>query len=595
MNTSVNSEEIIITAMRKLAFAILAVSLSTGATAQNNPSVHQDEGRTYVNKSLPLYLQFKTSPDGKAYDLKSEQHPEDANPLYLDTEGVNYIRSKWAVDPTTGKTVKPEREVMMEVYCDGEAPSTRITLKGAPMHRSGGTTFYGKGLMMQLTASDGYAFDGSKVSSNGVSGVKQTTYTLTGKKSTYSSEITMNKEGAQNVSFESIDHVGNQEASSTKAFTVDLTAPATTMTKNGDMSGDIFSARSSFTLNPTDALSGVDFTSFAFDGGSKKYGTNVSLSSLSDGDHTITWNSEDEVDNAENMNSYAFYLDRIAPESSIAIQGDQCEGKYHFVSERSKFNVTSTDNKSGVQGIEYALDNGSFGRFSNALNLPNENGLVTVKFRATDKVNNRSSVSSKTYYLDNKAPNTAISYGAPQFFKQGELYITSNTPVTLKATDNASGVVNTSYNIDGKNETTYTSSYTVAGEGKHTLNFKSKDCVNNMEASKSSKAHVDNTGPQIYHHFSIEPVGTKQMDGATVNIYPNYTRLYLGATDEKVGNDKIEYSMNGEEFRAYSDPRTLDISELDRFTSEKVYTVQVRATDKLGNLSEETFRFAIEK
>lgn len=192
------------------------------------------------------------------------------------------------------------------------------------------------------------------------------------------------------------------------------------------------------------------------------------------------------------------------------------------------------------------------------------------------------------------APSTSITYGAPQFFKQGELFITSNTPVTLRARDNASGVTSTSYNADGGANNTYGSPFTVAGEGPHTLNFASIDCVKNQEDSKSSKVHVDNTPPVIYHHFSIDPVGTKTVDGNTVNVYPNYTRLYLGATDEKVGNDKIEYSINGEPWRPYSDPRSLDISELDKFTSEKVYTVKVRATDKLGNLSEATFQFAIE-
>lgn len=579
---------------RAIAVALLGLS-TLGLSAQSSPSVHQTEGRTYVNKDLPIYLQFKTAPNGKTYNLKSEKNPQDANPLYLDTEGVNYIRSKWAVDSATGKTVYPNREVMMEIYCDGVAPSTSITLKNASRYSTGGTVYYGKGLIMVLSPSDGYAFDGSGVSSKGVSGVKSTSYSVNGAEANYSTEVAMNKEGKQTITWQSLDYVGNLEAPKNRVFVVDLTAPSTSISKNGDQSGDIFSARSTFSLSPTDALSGVDYTSFSFDNGSKKYGTRVSLSALSDGEHTITWYSEDEVDNAEKPNSYTFYLDRTAPVSSIAIQGDLCEGRYDYISERSKFNLSSTDNKAGVQSIEYSIDGGAYSTFNQALNLPNKNGLVTVRFRATDKVNNRSSSSAKTYYLDNVAPSTSISYGAPQFFKQGELFITSNTPVTLSARDNASGVDKTTYNTDGSGGGTYSSSFTVANEGPHTLNFQSVDCVKNQEASKSSKCHVDNTPPEIYHHFSIESVGEKSENGKTVKVYPNYTRLYLGATDVKVGTDKIEYSINGEPYRAYSSPRTLDISELDQFTSEKVYEVKVRATDKLGNQSETTFMFAIER
>lgn len=577
--------------MASLAFILCGF----GVKAQNGASVHQEEGRTYVNKALPIYLQFKTSPNGQAYDLKSEQNPSDANPMYLDTEGVNYVRSKWAVDPATGKKIIPEREVLMEIYCDGLAPKTSISLTGAPSFRSGGVTYYGQGLILTLNPSDGYAFDGNSITRKGVSGVSSTSYTLNGAEASYSAPLAMNKEGAQNISYQSVDKVGNVEDANSRSFTVDLSPPSTGIAKNGDKSGDIYSARSSFTLSPSDKLSGVDYTSFSFDGGSKKYGTNISLASLSDGNHTVNWYSEDEVNNRENEQSYSFYLDRIAPESSIVIEGDLCEKNYDYISERSKFKLSSTDNKAGVLKIEYAVGNDAYATYNSALNLPNKNGLVTVRYRATDKVNNTSSTSRKTYYLDNVAPSTSISYGAPQFFKQGELFITSNTPVSLKVRDNASGVENTSYKIDNGGTNNYSGTFTVPNEGPHTLSFNSTDCVNNQEASKSSKAHVDNTGPEIYHHFSIEPVGTKSVEGKTINVYPNYTRLYLGATDVKVGNDKIEYSINDEPFRAYSDPRTLDISELDKFTSEKVYKVMVKAADKLGNQSEETFMFAIEK
>lgn len=114
------------------------------------------------------------------------------------------------------------------------------------------------------------------------------------------------------------------------------------------------------------------------------------------------------------MNTYKFYLDRIAPVSQIAIQGDLCEKSYDHISQCSKFNLSATDYRAGVQSIEYAINGGAYSTFTSALNLPNENGLVTVRFRATDKVNNRSTSNAKTYYLDNVASSTASmeSHGA---------------------------------------------------------------------------------------------------------------------------------------------------------------------------------------
>ena len=94
--------------------ALLAFVLSSYSSKAQGPAqlqhenrVYLNDGNTYVQKSLPLYLKFSTSPTGQNYDLKSKATPKYADPMYLDTEGINYVRSKWAVDPATGKTVRP--------------------------------------------------------------------------------------------------------------------------------------------------------------------------------------------------------------------------------------------------------------------------------------------------------------------------------------------------------------------------------------------------------------------------------------------------------------------------------------------------------
>ena len=80
-----------------------------------------------------------------------------------------------------------------------------------------------------------------------------------------------------------------------------------------------------------------------------------------------------------------------------------------------------------------------------------------------------------------------------------------------------------------------------------------------------------------------------------MNVYPNYTRLYLGATDQKVGTDKILYSIGKGKLVPYSSGSSLDISELNTFLKNKLYEVNVQAIDKLGNKSEKTIRFFVGK
>ena len=156
------------------------------------------------------------------------------------------------------------------------------------------------------------------------------------------------------------------------------------------------------------------------------------------------------------------------------------------------------------------------------------------------------------------------------------------------------GVQATKYGIDGGAMNDY-NEFTIPNEGPHTIQFAATDNVNNQEAQKESKCHVDNTPPVIYHNFSIEPTETKDKGGETLNVYPNYTRLYLGATDEKVGTQDIFYSIDGGALTPYSSPQTLDISELNRFGKKKLYEVRIVAKDKLGNESEKMIKFYIGK
>ena len=61
---------------------------------------YQNDGKIYANKTLPIYISISTSPDGSnPIVLDTPDNPSDGSPMYFDTEGVNFIRSKWAIDP----------------------------------------------------------------------------------------------------------------------------------------------------------------------------------------------------------------------------------------------------------------------------------------------------------------------------------------------------------------------------------------------------------------------------------------------------------------------------------------------------------------
>ena len=544
-----------------------------------------DDGDIFVQKELPLYLKFSTTPGGQDYNLKAK-NPAYGEPMYLDTEGPNYIRSKWAVDPETGRTAQPQQEVLYEVNADGLAPVTSLRFLNAPKYISGGTTFYGKDLSFILTPRDG------------VSGVKGTQYALGNGYSDYSAEVKASKEGAQTLYYYSYDFVGNAEKTKSSAFTVDLTAPKTQYEVVGiNKNGDILAPSAKVKLTSTDNLSGVRTTFYTFDGGGARvYGGPVNVGGLSDGEHTIKYYAVDNVknmeggDNGASASTFKFYLDKIAPVPTHKVNGDQYQGNYLYISPRTTISLAATDNKAGVKNIYYRIDGGERQTYSSEFKMPPNRGTHNVKYDANDLVENLSGNKYINVFMDADAPETGIIYANPQFMDRDTLFITSKSNISLKMRDDASGVQKTEDHVDGKGYKAY-SQFTIPDEGYHTINFKSVDNVNNKENEKTSSCYIDNTAPEIFVKFSIEPIGTK----SGKPVYPNYTRMYVGATDKKVGTETIQYGMDGGALQLYSSPQTLDASEVSRFRKNKKYEVKVVAKDKLGNTSEKIVEFYVGK
>tara|TARA_R110002050_G_scaffold300621_1_gene470995 strand:+ start:19598 stop:21340 length:1743 start_codon:yes stop_codon:yes gene_type:complete len=567
---------------KSLVGALLVSSTVVMAQEPQQPThekrVYVNDGNTYVQKSLPLYFMFSTSKGGTQYPLTSKASAEYADPMHLDTEGLNYMRSKWAVD-ANGKTVSPKEEVLYELYADGLAPVTRLKFSGAPIYRSD-RVYYGPGLQFTLTSTDK------------VSGVENTFYALTGSWTNYSGIVNAANEGENTLYYYANDNVGNASATKSSNFVVDLSAPSSNHAIVGIVyNSNIIAPSTTFDLSQSDNLSGVNRTMYSFDDGSdrKEYGK-IAVAGLSDGDHVLYYYSVDNVKNTETKKSFSFYLDKIAPEVTIAINGDQYQGKqYLYVSNRTMVNLSATDNKAGVNKIYYRVDGGERFDFSSDFKYPDVNGVHTVKYDATDNVQNLAANKYKTVYVDNKAPQTGIKYGNPQFFSRDTLFINKDAKVSLFAHDYQSGVKQIEYSMDGGSFQNY-NQFTIPGEGYHTIKFKTTDNVNNEETEKTSNVFVDNTAPVIYSNFSIEPIGNK----GEMSIYPNYSRLYLGATDDHVGVKTIKYSINDGPLTLYSSASTLDISERNRFLKKNVkYSVKVIAEDMLGNKTEKTIEFYV--
>ena len=526
-----------------------------------------DDKKIYWNVSIPAYVKIAPAPTGESYDMTTVKKPsmkQYSMPMYFDGHGIHYIRHFDYEHPI------PENEVAFEVYVDGLAPKTSVELSGAPKVFRNGVLYYGKGLSGTLTATDE------------MSKLDKTYHSLDGNAySEYANTLLLDKEKQYTYRYYSVDRVGNVEKPSVKQFTVDLTAPETKHEISGIRQDMIFSKKVSIKLNTEDALSGVKSVTWNFNNTSNSnYTKPIWVSYLPDGEHTLFFTSKDYVNNEEEVRSVKFYLDKIAPEVTAKIEGDLFEkdGK-SYISERSKISLTATDNKAGVDKIFYSIDGATADVYAGAFTLNKKQGRHFVKYKAVDKVENMGSLktdaNSGNLYLDLNAPTVSYAYMGAKFFTRDTMFITSETDVILKAIDYQSGVQKIMYALDQASEAEYASAINVSAEGFHDVGYYSLDQVNNKKEDDFFFM-VDNTGPEVFHHFSIKEIGFAEMeDAGKIPIYAPHSQLFLAATDKAVGTDKIYYSLDGKTERLYTGP----IKNL----SKGMRTLNIRSVDHLGN------------
>jgi hypothetical protein len=586
--------------MRKLIFSCIFLStlLLSDSFAQQ-PKVHtktkyvDEQGRYFQHVSLPVYLFLSTSAEGEGQvRLQTTTKNPNQAAFYLDGHGKHFIRHPM----TKGK--EAGNEIRFVIYADGIAPVSSIKFQNAPAyyHPEKKVQFFGKGLTASLTATDE------------MSGVQQI-YSSLDKSDyqEYKGTVSFEKEKEYLYQFYTVDRVGNAEKPQARRFMVDLTPPISEPKLTIDLLGDIISPRTQIALSATDAGAGVKKIEYRIDDETifRTYTSPFDLKALSDNEHVITYRAVDNVGNVEQEKTLPVYLDKVPPIVNSEILGDRfVVGGRTYFSGRTKLKLQALDNKSGVQDIYYSIDGGKYEKYEDAFYLPTKAGNHFVNYYAIDKVGNKGSGRFErdvtAMYMDLTGPKLSFSFSGKTFTMQDTIYISDRTQINLFAADAESGVQQISYNLQGQddsNEIDYLGSpFTVSREGLHEIMFFGYDNVNNRNRQKFHFI-VDKTGPQIFAHFSVKPIEQRILSAVSpnalvsnsgiINVYPKHVTVFLAATDDKVGYDKIYYKLNNNVEQLYTMPIT-------NFPTGKLNILTIRAIDKLGNESVEEMQFQTE-
>ena len=370
---------------------------------------------------------------------------------------------------------KSSAEATTTVLIDTTPPTTQITFSTTPYVSASSQTF------ISSTTSVGF------VAVDTVSGVAFTLDAVDGGAfSLYTSSFSL-VEGLHTLQYHSQDYAGNLEAVQISTVAVDATPPVTTLISSPATTsgGSIVSTSTVFSFSAADPISngiasGVKATYAWLDGSP----TTTSGMTLSTGTHTLQWYSQDNVGNAEVIESSAIIVnaDTMPPvtRKQFSTASYISNSDLPYISSATTISLTAIDYgamASGVAFTRYAVDSETWTLYATPFALTE--GLHAVFFQSQDNAGNLEPVNISTVAVDATAPVTVL---------------TSSTTFSLSAVDPisnsvASGIALTQISIDAGPFTIYVSSFTLS-VGTHTLEWYSQDHVGNTEVTRSTTVAV---------------------------------------------------------------------------------------------------------
>lgn len=565
-----------------LIFLLQNFTLCQEIIEKDSYTYYDTSANFYVRKSQPVYLWLGLSPDSteQMHLLKSDTSKNFTNPMFFDQEGLNIIRSPWAVDTQTHIRIYPLEVIQFEIYADGRVPKTSLKYGNASPKKVGKNIFFGKDLVLKLISTDKN------------SGIFNTYFSVNSKDyQVYNEAIICNQEKEYLIQYYAIDNVGNREQVRKYRFIVDKTKPETMLSIDGDHYENIVSQRSKIILKSSDSSSGVHKLLVKTDNGPlTQYKGPLRASFLKQGEHTLSYYAIDHIGNKEEEKSFTFFVDKTPPILVEELLGNSFmnNGK-EYSSGRSKLKLIAVDNKAGIKAIYYSLNKGEYQKYEKPFYLSIITGTLNITSYAIDNVNNQSTATSNTSrrnvtYIDLTGPEMSYEFVGPKFKVLDSIYISKNTAIKLIANDEESGYKSMDYNIDETAMKTYENPFKIEKEGAHKIGATAFDNVDNSNHFEFDVV-VDNTGPQIFSRFSILPMDKKDFNGENINVYSSQVVLFLSVTDALVAIDKIYYQINDEAEKQY-------ISYIGGFKQGLYYVIKVRATDKLGNEAKDSIVFA---
>ena len=547
---------------------------------------NKDTNEVFLTKYQKVYLRLATSPnkgDGQSVLLHSNINLKEAQPFMFLGPGKHKLVHP--LGDVTGGLAEDgqDKSNVFSVTVDDDVPQATIALKNAVRHEDGKKIWFGKGLKGSISATDA------------TSGVRWSYYSVNGKKyKVFNKSISFDKEKDYVFTGYGLDQVGLTSEVVRKKFSIDLTPPSTKKRVTSYEHKGNISPKSKIKLVGTDSRSGLNHIHFSISRNGKEelsglYGQDdLDISKLKQGHYQLSWYGVDQVKNSESKHKWNFYLDRNPPKVNYKAAQDvyRFRGKV-WVSARTKIQLSSEDNKAGVERTEYKVGK-KWSPYTQPFMLNKPDGRHVVNFRSLDKVGNYSQHFKQSWWLDSTKPKISLKFIGPRYNQGQKYFVGLQTEVSFLGTDKGAGVKSLHYSLDKAAEAkTYDKPFRITSPVPQIVSYYAVDQVNNRSKDKRLQIILDKEAPQVFFHPSSKPVAEKVIGGKKVKSHMKGTSIYVGATDDLSGVRKIMYSVNGSKKKQLKDS-TIYLKQ------DGLMIVDVQVFDNVNNVSNKSYSVHID-
>jgi len=270
-------------------------------------------------------------------------------------------------------------------------------------------------------------------------------------------------------------------------------------------------------------------------------------------------------------------------------------GTIRYVSSDSFFKLNSSDFGTGVQKVEYALDDMPFQEYMNPFNILSEGNHI-VHYRSIDNGGNIEKANLFQVFVDNTPPIISIGSDRELYSDGIRVFCSNRTRFFVAAVDNPSGAgVRMAYGGFSPDEliekgtgiSANQNFFSIQKEGDVEFYYTAMDNVGNMAKVKKYLVTVDSKPPLVRIKKSDN---LKERNGKLVTIpstdvrsssgeyiVSSNTEVAFEGVDEGSGVQMLYIKINDEEYVRYEKP--IQLRNADK------YVILVKAEDRVGNIS----------